>query len=151
MCVLVVQLCLILCDSMVCTQQGPLAIEFSRQEYWRGCLPFSRSSSWPRDQNRVSCISSMFFTIWATREAPIILEWVAIPFSRGSSQSRDPTQVSHTVSRFFTVWATREALSSYLGFLQMKVSWHLFLWILFFSTYANSTIMLHNLIKTFFF
>ena len=95
-------------------------------------FPFSRSSLWPRDQNGVSCIASRFFTIWATREAPIILEWVAIPFSRGSSQSRDPTQVSHTVSRFFTVWDTREALSSYLGFLQMKVSWHLFFFLILF-------------------
>ena len=32
--------------------------------------PFSRRSSWPRDQNRVSCIAGGFFTISATREAP---------------------------------------------------------------------------------
>ena len=32
--------------------------------------PFSRESSWPRDQTRASCIAGGFFTIWATKEAP---------------------------------------------------------------------------------
>ena len=50
------------------------------------------------------------------REAPRILEWVAIPFSRTYSWPRDWTQVSHIAGRFFfffffflTSWATREA------------------------------------------
>ena len=30
--------------------------------------PFSRGSSWPRDQTGVSCIACRFFTDWATRE-----------------------------------------------------------------------------------
>ena len=34
-------------------------------------VPFSRGSSWPNDQTRVSCIAGRFFTIWATREVPI--------------------------------------------------------------------------------
>ena len=34
-------------------------------------IPFSRGSSWPRDQTQVSCIAGRFFTIWATREAPV--------------------------------------------------------------------------------
>ena len=29
-------------------------------------IPFSRGSSWPRDQNSVSCTVGRFFTIWAT-------------------------------------------------------------------------------------
>ena len=33
-------------------------------------IPFSRESSWPRNQNRVSYIAGRFFTIWATRETP---------------------------------------------------------------------------------
>ena len=37
--VLVTQSCLTLCDSMDCSPQGPLSMEFSRQEYWSG-LPF---------------------------------------------------------------------------------------------------------------
>ena len=36
---LVAQLCLTLCDSMDCSHQAPLSMEFSRQEYWNR-LPF---------------------------------------------------------------------------------------------------------------
>ena len=32
-------------------------------------IPFSRGSSWPRDQTWVSCIADRFSIIWATREA----------------------------------------------------------------------------------
>ena len=32
-------------------------------------IPFSRGSSWLRDQTQVSCIAGRFFTTWATREA----------------------------------------------------------------------------------
>ena len=35
--------------------------------------PFSRGSSWPRDQTRVSYIAGRFFTVRATGEAP---EWM---------------------------------------------------------------------------
>ena len=31
-------------------------------------IPFSRGSSWPRDQTKVPCIVDRFFTVWATRE-----------------------------------------------------------------------------------
>ena len=47
--------------------QGPLSMEFSRQEYWSGCLfPSSGESSQPRDRIWVSCIAGRFFTIRAT-------------------------------------------------------------------------------------
>ena len=48
-CVLVTQLCLTLCDPMDCvdcTQQAPLSMEFSRQEYWSG-LPFPSLEALP--------------------------------------------------------------------------------------------------------
>ena len=32
-------------------------------------IPFSRRSSWPRDQTQVSCTAGRFFTVWAAREA----------------------------------------------------------------------------------
>ena len=32
-------------------------------------IPFSRGSSWPRDQTQVSCITGRFFIIWITGEA----------------------------------------------------------------------------------
>ena len=35
-------------------------------------IPFSRRSSWPRDQTWVSCTAGRFFTVWATREAKLL-------------------------------------------------------------------------------
>ena len=40
--------------------QAPLAMEFSRQE----CIPFSKGSSWPRDQTWVSYTAQSFLTIY---------------------------------------------------------------------------------------
>ena len=34
-------------------------------------IPFCSGSSRPRDWARVSCLTDVFFTIWATREAPL--------------------------------------------------------------------------------
>ena len=48
--------------------QASPSMEFSRQEYWS--TAFSRGSSQPRDQTRVSCIIGRRFTVWATRESP---------------------------------------------------------------------------------
>ena len=48
--------------------QVPLSVEFSRQE-------FSRGSSWPRDWIQVSHVAGRVFTIWATREAPISVDY----------------------------------------------------------------------------
>ena len=33
-------------------------------------MPFSRESSWPRDQVQVSCFASRFFTVWTTMVSP---------------------------------------------------------------------------------
>ena len=42
---------------------------FSRQEYWSGvAISFSRESSRPRDQTRVSRIGGRRFNLWATRD-----------------------------------------------------------------------------------
>ena len=43
-------------------------------------IPFSRGSSRPRDQTKVSWIVGRFFTIWPTREAPYILDLPANPW-----------------------------------------------------------------------
>ena len=74
-----------------------------------GAFPFSRGSSQPRDQTQVSHIAGGFFSSWATRGSPRVVEWVAYPFSRGSSWPRNWTGVSCTAGGFFTSWATREA------------------------------------------
>ena len=66
-------------------------------------FPFSRASSQPRDQTKVSHIAGRFFTSWATREAQEY--WVAYPFSSRSSQLRNQTGVSFIAGRFFTNWA----------------------------------------------
>ena len=52
--------------------QALLSMEFFRQEYWVGGIPFFRGSSQPRDWTWVSCIAGRFFTCWATREAPLM-------------------------------------------------------------------------------
>ena len=59
--------------------QAPLSMEFSRQEYRIGsvAIPFSRGSSWLRDQTWDSCITGRFFIIWATKEA--LLMWLLNP------------------------------------------------------------------------
>ena len=54
-----------LCDPMDYTVHGILQARILK---WVVFL-FSRGSSWPRDQTRVSCIAGGFFTSWATREA----------------------------------------------------------------------------------
>ena len=50
-------------------RQAPLAMGFSRQEYWSGlpCPPPGDIPD-PRDRTQVSQITGGFFTIWATRE-----------------------------------------------------------------------------------
>ena len=46
--------------------QALLSMGFSKQEYWRVAIPFSRGSSWPRDHTQVSCTADKFFTLWAS-------------------------------------------------------------------------------------
>ena len=69
--VLVAQFCPTLCNSMDCSCQAPLFMEFSRQEYWSR-QPFSSAGDLPDsdlDRTQVSYLASRFFTLWATREA----------------------------------------------------------------------------------
>jgi len=61
----VVQSCPTLCDPMDYTVHGILQ---ARILEWVA-FPFSRGSSQPRDQTRVSHIAGKFFTSWALREA----------------------------------------------------------------------------------
>ena len=70
---LVAQPCPTLRDPMDCSPPGfPVhSILQTRILEWVP-IPFSRGSSQPRDQTRVSHIAGRFFTIWATREALIL-------------------------------------------------------------------------------
>ena len=80
-CVLVAQLCLTLCDPIVCSpwDSSVHGILQARILEWVA-IPFSRGSFQPRDRTRVSCIVFEFFTSWAIREAPfpIYLPWITI-------------------------------------------------------------------------
>ena len=43
---MLIQSCLTLCDPMdYIAHRAPLSMEFSRQEYWRVAMPFSKGSS----------------------------------------------------------------------------------------------------------
>ena len=44
-------------------------------------IPFSKGSSWPRDQTQISCIAGRFFTSWATREAQNKGKYLLFPHS----------------------------------------------------------------------
>ena len=69
----VAQSCLTLCDPMDCSLPGSSVhgIFQARVLEWVA-IAFSRGSSWPRDQTQVSCIAGRYFTLWATREAPLM-------------------------------------------------------------------------------
>ena len=68
---LVSQSCLTPCNSVDYSSRGSSVhgILQARILEWVA-IPFSRRSSWSRDQTQISCIADRFFTIWATREAP---------------------------------------------------------------------------------
>ena len=58
-------LCLTLCNPMDYRVHGILQARILESV----AVPFSRGSSRPRDQTRVSCIAGGLFTTWAAREA----------------------------------------------------------------------------------
>ena len=69
------RLCLTLCDPMDCSLPGSSVHEIlqARILEWVA-IPFSRASSWPRDQIWISGITGRFFTVWAPREAKEIYQ-----------------------------------------------------------------------------
>jgi len=66
-CVLVAQSYPTLCDPMDRSPPGSSVhgILQARILEWTA-IPFSRGSSWPRNQTQVSCTAGRFFTVWAT-------------------------------------------------------------------------------------
>ena len=73
-CVWVTQSCPTLCDPMDCSPPGSSVhgILQLRILEWV-TTPFSRASSQPWNRTWVSCIAGRFFTIWAAREALLVL------------------------------------------------------------------------------
>ena len=47
-------------------------------------IPFSKGSSWPKDQTQVSCIAGRFFTMWATRDEKLVTKTVLMQTHRES-------------------------------------------------------------------
>ena len=84
---LVSQSCLTLCNLMDCSSPDSSVhgILQARILKWVA-IPFSRGSSWPRDQTHVSCTTGRFFIIWATREAHV--------FSKPLASSTSPQHKS---------------------------------------------------------
>ena len=72
----VTQSCPTLCNPMDCSPPGSSVhgIFQARVLEW-GAIAFSRGSSQPRDQTQVSCIIGSCFTLWATREAKLIIAY----------------------------------------------------------------------------
>ena len=67
---LVTQSCLTLCNSVDCSLPGSSVHGILQARILEQvAIPFSRGSSWPRDQIHVSHSVSKFLTMWATREA----------------------------------------------------------------------------------
>ena len=85
-CGLVAHSCPTLCDPMDCSPPGSSVHDIlqARVLEWIA-ISFSRGSSLPRDQTRVSCIAGRCFTIWATREAHLVHSAAAAAQSLQSS------------------------------------------------------------------
>ena len=82
--VLVAQSCPTLCNPMDCSPPGSSVhgILQTRILEWVA-ISFSRGSSQPRDRTQMFCVAGRFFTIWATREAPVFSK-IHIIFSLNS-------------------------------------------------------------------
>ena len=68
--VLAVQLCLTRRPHGLCSLPGSSVhgiLQVRRLEWV--AIPFSKRSSWPRDQTHVTCIAGRFFIVWATSES----------------------------------------------------------------------------------
>ena len=74
---LVTQSCLTLCNSMDCSCQASLSMEFCRQEYWSGLL-FPPPADLPNSEIKPAspvfpALAGGFLTRWAIEEAPYSL------------------------------------------------------------------------------
>ena len=101
-CVLVTQSWPTLCDPTDCKPPGsPVDGTFQARILEWIAIAFSRAYSWPRDQTQVSCIAGKFFTVWATMEAPLRVDWVFHP--KYNTHTHTHTLL-HAEGKFFWVW-----------------------------------------------
>ena len=68
------------CDSIDCSLPGSSVHAISQARILESvAMPFSRGSSWPRYQTRVSCIAGRFFTVWVSEKACAKALWFTEP------------------------------------------------------------------------
>ena len=73
---LVAQSCWTLCSPMDCNPSGSSVHGILQARILRWvAIPFSRESSWSRDQTQASCTAGRFFTIRATQKQTKITHW----------------------------------------------------------------------------
>ena len=94
--------------------QAPLHGILQARILERVAIPFSRGSSWPRDQTQVSYIAGRFFTIWATREAQELGEELAT-----WSPSSSPRLQS--ISTEACKWRTQPCAGSFVELMPQNV------------------------------
>ena len=94
---LAAQLCPTLYNPTDCSPTSP-SVHVILQAIILECvaIPFSRGSSWPRDQTCVSHTAGRFFTLWDTREA---LQCPPSPQNPWTAPS--PTRGPHTINHMF--------------------------------------------------
>ena len=102
--VLVAASCLTLCDPMDCSQSGSYVqgITQARRLAWV-TIPFSRGSSWPRDQTQVSYTVGRFFPVWATRHSsikeneimPFVATWMDLEITLSELSQTEKKQIYH--------------------------------------------------------
>ena len=94
---LVAKSCPTLCDPMDCSPSGSFVHRILQAKILEWvAIPFSRESSWPRDQTHVSCIGRWILYCWATREAQIhdyVSAYVGFP---GGSVVKNPPAKQET-------------------------------------------------------
>ena len=93
-CVLVAQWCPTLYNPMDCSLTGS-SVHGIFQARILECIaiPFSKGSSRTRDQTWASCIAGIFFTFWATREAPNTEQGTLVGIKIGAVTMEDSIEV----------------------------------------------------------
>ena len=100
-CVLATQSCMTLCNSMDCSPPVSSVhgiLQASILEWV--VIPFSRRSSWHKDQTQVFCTAGRFFTVWTIREAHLTAYLHLI----SSFLEISLNLLSVTCSSFYSVW-----------------------------------------------
>ena len=86
-------------------------------------IPFSRGSSWPRDQIWVSCIAGRFFTIWATRSEVKSLSRVRLFATPWTVAYQAPPSMGFSRQEYWSGVPLPSSYSTYCYLLLFKISY----------------------------